>query len=85
MTHSPVGGLPLGTFITSSESQFAIGKGLALLKNKMPSVSAFYRRGTELGPAVMMTDGAERDAIAEVWPECRLLLCTFHVLKAAWK
>ena len=34
-----------------------------------------------------MTDDcqAERNALSAVWPEARLLLCTFHVLQAVWR
>ena len=36
------------------------------------------------GPTIFMTDdsASERGALRSVFPECRLLLCTFHVTKA---
>ena len=82
MTHSAAGGLPLGCFITSSESLGAIKYGLELLKSliKVP----FYGVGY---PQVFMTDDskAERGAIAAVFPQSELMLCTFHVLQAVWR
>lgn len=39
------------------------------------------------GPRVFMTDNsrAEKDALTEVWPSSRQLLCHFHVLQAEWR
>lgn len=48
LTHSAIGGLPLGVMITSSESQSVITAGLQLLKSILPE-DAFFRRG-DLGP-----------------------------------
>ena len=85
LTHSPVGGLPLGLFVTTSECEAAVKCGLNLLKDVLPE-GAFFGRGEE-GPNVVMTDDctAERSAIHEVWPLCTLLLCIFHVLQAVWR
>ena len=85
LTHSPVGGLPLGVIVTSSESESTIRYGLELMKSVYPD-GAFYGRGNE-GPAIFMTDGAEaeRMAIHNVYPSSCLLLCTFHVLQALWR
>ena len=85
LTHSPVGGLPLGVFVTTSESEAAVKCGLDLLKDILPG-EAFFGRGAQ-SPKVIMTDDstAERTAIRAVWPLCTLLLCIFHVLQAAWR
>ena len=85
LTHSPVRGLPLGLFVTTSESEAAVKCGLNLLKDVLPE-GAFFGHGEE-GPKVVMTDDctAERSAIHEVWPLCTLLLCIFHVLQAVWR
>ena len=47
---------------------------------------AFYGAG-EIGPVAWMTDHAvaERNALAEVFPQARRLLCTFHTLQALWR
>ena len=85
LTHSPAGGLPLGVFITPSESEEVIKFGLETLKEVLPK-DAFYGRGSD-GPKVIMTDDsqAERSAIHTVWPTCIRLLCVFHVLQAVWR
>lgn len=82
MTHSAGGGLPLGCFITSSESEKAIRYGLELLTSIIET--PFYGRGY---PAVFMTDDctAERNAIRSVYPSSKRMLCTFHVLQALWR
>ena len=56
--------------------------GLDLLKGLLGD-NAFYGMGADLGPSALITDdcSAERNAVSHVWPKCRLLLCTFHVLK----
>lgn len=47
---------------------------------------AFGGRGRR-GPVCVMTDDSrsERAALSAIWPEARLLLCTFHVLQAVWR
>ena len=85
LTHSCVGGLPLGVLITSSESTTTIRAGLELLK-KMVGDAGFYGRGVQ-GPLVFMTDDcrAERTALQESFPNAKLVLCIFHVLQAFWR
>ena len=85
LTHSPVGGLPLGVMITTSESESTIKYGLELLKSVYPE-GAFFGRGQQ-GPIIFMTDDAEpeRMALHSVYPSSCLLLCTFHVLQALWR
>ncbi len=62
-TSSAAGGLPLGVMITSDEQEDTVRQGLQLLQNVVP-VGAFYGRGGEQGPAIVMTDdsSAERNA-----------------------
>ena len=54
LTHSPVGGLPLGVFVTTSESEAAVKCGMDLLKDILPG-EAFFGRGAQR-PKVIMTD-----------------------------
>ncbi len=79
---SAAGGLPLGVMITSDEQEDTVRQGLQLLKNVVP-VGAFYGRGGEQGPAIVMTDysSAERNVLQSVWPEIKRLLCVFHFLQ----
>ena len=85
LTHSCAGGVPLGVFITTSESTEVITAGINLLKDLLPS-NAFFGRG-EKGPLVCMTDdsSAERSALQKCFPDMTLLLCTFHLLQAVWR
>ena len=45
LTHSAIGGLPLGVMMTSSESQSVITAGLQLLKSILPEDAFFSQRG----------------------------------------
>ena len=80
MTNCSAGGLPLGMFITTSESESALVTGLEQLKLVLPD-DCFYGRGSR-GPMYVMTDDctAERNALVKVYPESVSLLCQFHVL-----
>ena len=82
-TSSPAGGLPLAVAITSDEKQDTIKRAMEMVNLVLPK-KAFY--GREQGPKVIMTDDslAERNALAEVWPEATLLLCIFHFLQGCW-
>ena len=84
-TSHPAGGLPLGVMITSDEQEETIVQGLSQLLNVFPQ-GAFYGRGADKGPLIAMTDdsSAERNAFRSVWPNSRLLLCTFHFLQRKW-
>ncbi|XP_043225211.1 uncharacterized protein LOC122383129 [Amphibalanus amphitrite] len=79
LTHSPVGALPVGAIVTSSESTSVLTAGLQLLLTLMDEQS-FGGRGAR-GPVVAMTDdcAALRAALRNVFPECRLLLCSSHI------
>lgn len=85
MTHSAVGGLPLGVLITSSESENILTAGFQLLKDLFPPEALFGRH--EKGPEIIMTDDAEaeRKALGKVYPDSTLLLCSFHILQALWR
>lgn len=85
LTHSPVGALPVGAIVTSSESTSVLTAGLQLLMTLLDEQS-FGGRGVR-GPMVAMTDdcAALRAALRSVFPECRLLLCSFHILQAVWR
>ncbi|XP_025108096.1 uncharacterized protein LOC112572570 isoform X2 [Pomacea canaliculata] len=85
LTHSVAGGLPLGCLIVSSEATEVITDALSLYKELLPS-DAFFGRGNR-GPQVFLTDdsSAERQSLQAAFPEATLLLCTFHVLQAAWR
>ena len=85
MCPSTVGALPLAEMMTTREDEDTIKFGLEILKTVLPP-GAFYGRGRQMGPQVMMTDDclAERNALSSSWPNCVLLLCIFHVLKAVW-
>ena len=67
--------------ITSIEKQDTIKRAMEMVKLILPK-KAFY--GREQGPKVIVTDDrlAERNALAEVWPEATLLLCIFHFLQS---
>ena len=85
-TSHTCGGLPLGAIITSDEQEETITQGLQLLQQKVLPEEAFYKRGRKEGPALIMTDdsSAERNALHQVWPHARLLLCVFHFLQCKW-
>ena len=69
--------------ITSDEKQDTMKRTMEMVKQILPK-EAFH--GREQGPRVIMTDDslAERNALAEVWPEATLLLCIFHFLQSCW-
>ncbi|PIK35826.1 hypothetical protein BSL78_27344, partial [Apostichopus japonicus] len=85
LTHSIAGGLPLGVFITSSETQQTIEAGLRLLRSIFPDGPYFNRN--ESGPKVVITDDCQtlRQSITAVYPNTRTILCVFYVLQAMWR
>eukprot|EP00057_Strongylocentrotus_purpuratus_P010667 XP_011665141.1 PREDICTED: uncharacterized protein LOC105438693 isoform X2 [Strongylocentrotus purpuratus] len=85
LTHTCVGGLPLGVLITTSESEGTIEAALKLYQSVLPQ-ACFGGRGVR-GPKLFMTDdcAAEQNAIRRVFPASNCLLCVFHVLQAAWR
>ena len=82
---SPIGALPLADIIVTREDLITLNFAFNLLKTVLPE-KAFYGRGVEAGPKIIMTDDcdAERQALASAWPCSVLLLCIFHVLQALW-
>ena len=84
--HSVAGGLPLAIFITSDEKEGTFKNALCLVKECLPDW-AFYNRGKDIGPELIITDHneEERSGINHVWPTCTRLLCLFHLLQAVWK
>ena len=82
---SPIGALPLADIIVTREDEITLSFAFNLLKTVLPE-KAFYGRGVEAGPKIIMTDDcdAERQALAGAWPCSVLLLCIFHVLQALW-
>ena len=85
LTHSAVGGLPLGVLIVTSESEKTLHAALELYKGMLTN-SSFFGRGNS-GPQIIMTDDsrAERNALRAAFPSSVLLLCSFHVLQAYWR
>ena len=85
-TSCAVRALPIALFITSDELEITLEKAINLLKTIL-SPHAFFRRGSQIGPMVFMTDdsSAERNALELCWPQGSQLLCTFHVLQAFWR
>ena len=85
MTHSCVGGLPLGVLITTNETTSTIKAGLNLF-SMLVGEEGFFGRG-EKGPLVFISDDqkSERAALHEAFPEAELVLCSFHVLQAFWR
>ena len=55
MTESPVGGLPLGFMILSDQTEKTLDAGFEDLKKLLPE-KAFFGRGANRGPALIMTD-----------------------------
>ena len=83
MCPSPIGGLPLGTLITTRADEDTISEALDLYKSLLTDKS-FFGRGGNLGPILAITDddSAERNGLNNAWPEEKFLLCHFHHLQA---
>ena len=64
LTHCVLGGLPLGAFIATNESESTIKEGLMLLLSLIHPCFAFGHCGRK-GPVLFMTDdnAAERHAL----------------------
>ena len=84
-THSVASGIPLVVLLTSDEREETIQTGLQMLKSVFPG-GAFYGKGSEAGPSVVMIDdnSSERGAITKCWPKACVLLSTFHLLQRRW-
>lgn len=84
LTHSSAGGLPLGVFITTSQTQATISAAVELLQTVFPPDRFF---GHPEGPLVAMTDNCTtlRQALHEAFPKATLVLCVSHLLQAMWR
>ena len=84
-TSSSGGGIPLGVVITSGESEDTLTESFSHLKSVLPT-NAFYGRGNN-GPQLFITDDseAEKNALNNIWPEAKQILCIFHYLQCWWK
>lgn len=75
---TPAGGLPIGCIISTSLKSEVFDAALQKLIEILP-VTIF--------PSAILTDDdlTEINILRKYWPRSNFLLCTFHVLKAAWK
>lgn len=82
-THSVAGALPLGIIITSDEQLETLIQALRMFKDMLPPHSFFG----SAEPDVFMSDNCSelREALHEVFPTSKLLLCTFHILQQVWR
>ncbi|KAI5695941.1 hypothetical protein M8J75_005780 [Diaphorina citri] len=82
---SNVGGLPLGFFLSTSETEECISTGLELLKSILPA--SCFGDSTSKCSVQFMTDDcqAEINALRKIFPASDVLLCTFHILQAVWR
>lgn len=74
--------MPIGAIVTDCEREHVFAAGLSALAECFPQ-EAFFGRGM---PQVFLTDNdlKERQPLQTAFPNARLLLCQFHVLKAVW-
>lgn len=86
LTNSCVGGLPIGIFMYSSETERVIRQCIILFKEKILNRKSFFGQGI-CGPKVIMTDDsfALRNAFSVEFSNSILLLCIFHVLQNVWR
>ena len=70
-------------FLTSDEKESTLKTALNMLVSIFPDTAFFGKQE----PEVIMTDNNDeiRNTIKEVWPNSKLLLCTFHVLQQVWR
>lgn len=85
LTNSCYGSLPVGIVMTTVDSENAIAGGLQMI-NELVTERSWGGRGIH-GPLFFITDDSstERAAIHRVFPEAKLLLSQYHVLRAAWR
>lgn len=81
MTYSPAGGMPLGSFITASESKEAIESGLRLLMSLIEK--PFNNKSS---PALFIVEDSipERSAIVTVFQHQGIMICPLTVLQTVW-
>ncbi|KFM76407.1 hypothetical protein X975_06050, partial [Stegodyphus mimosarum] len=77
--YGAVGGLPLACLVTNSLKADMFDKGMETL---LDDFKLFTQQ-----PKIIITDDDlnERRILGKYFPEAKLLLCIFHVLKACWK
>ena len=82
---SAVGGLPLGNIITSKEDEETICAALTLFKSILPK-DAFFGRGPNVGPKIIMTDDsdAERNAVKKLWPNVSFVTSILEMALERW-
>lgn len=78
-----VGAVPLACILHTEQSEENYTAAFQLLRDTLPKES-FGGFGF---PKIFMTDdsSAERNALKNVFPESRRLLCIFHVCQAMWR
>lgn len=79
----PVGAIPVGVIITNGQSEEHYKNGFMALKQTLDQ----FGFNEKLAPEIFMTDDsdAERNALREIWPTSKGLLCIFHVSQAVWR
>jgi len=82
MYPSAAGAIPLAIIITMGQTYESYCEGFKLINEAIPK--SFSGQGY---PNIFLTDqsAAEINAINQVWPKSKTLLCTFHVLQAVWR
>jgi len=84
MIDSVAGGLPVGAFITTSESEAVITAALEEYKKLLPDVA--FGGNEKRGPAVFMADNNVMcNSLSASFSESTCLLSTFLVLQATWR
>lgn len=79
LTDSPIGGLPLGCFLTNKGTVDNFSRSLRQLADNMPR----KKFAGNLQPrGVMGDDGCELKAAAKVWALSFPLICLFHFLQS---
>ncbi|KAH7965654.1 hypothetical protein HPB49_009334 [Dermacentor silvarum] len=82
LTATKAGAVPVAVLIHRGQSREAYRLAFELLKQKYPKCF-----GNNEAPGAFISDNAraEKDALRDVWPSARQLLCQFHVLQAEWR
>lgn len=82
LSPTAAGGVPVGAVITNTEQELVFEAALKDLVDCFPE-EAFFGQGF---PTLFLTDNdlKERQPLQRLFPESRLLLCQFHMLKAVW-
>lgn len=82
LTTCAAGAVPLAIVISKGQSYECYRTGFQLITKAVPN--CFSGQGY---PLIFLTDQstAEINAIHNVWPKSRTILCIFHVLQAVWR